>query len=728
MHNHPLSTPVQYVKGVGPALAGKLSKLGVLTVGDLLAVTPIRYLDRRKILPISELTSGPGRTIVGEIAAAGISFMGGRRRRIYEIIVSDGSGKVSAKFFHFHQKYFQEKYSIGTKLLMSGDVSEYGKHLQFIHPEMETLADSASEEEQGGRIIPVYPLTEGLYQKTMRKIVRNAWDAYNGHIHPIFPEWFAEKFNLSDPWSCLQEIHFPSPDIDPELLTIGRSAAHRTLIFDEFFFLELGLAFRRRKHTEKKGIAFPRDDAGYENFLKMLPFMLTNAQKKVIDEIFRDMDRPMPMNRLLQGDVGSGKTVVALAAALRAIKAGWQVAIMAPTEILAEQHFETISKILKSGDPSLTLRMTNDVILSGAKNPRYGLLTSSTKTAEKKRILEGAASGEISLLLGTHALIQEGVEFSRLGFIVVDEQHRFGVMQRAAIRSKGSPAKHGESAWPDILIMTATPIPRTLAMTLYGDLDVSVIDELPKGRKPISTKLYDEKMRQKLYDGMRHELSRGRQVYIVYPLIEESEKIDLKNATDMCREIKSVFEPDFKAELLHGRMSGDEKEKIMGAFKSGITQILVATSVVEVGVDVPNATVMVIEHAERFGLAQLHQLRGRVGRSDHQSYCILMADYKRSEDAKRRLQVMTETTDGFKIAEEDLSLRGPGEFLGTRQSGLPPFHIANLARDVGILSQAREAAFNLIEKDPKLTLPEHRRIREVLISRWEGKLSLADIS
>lgn len=709
-NRHPLATAVQYVKGVGPALAERLGKMGILTVGDLLAVTPIRYLDRRHILAISELAPGKDRTIVGDVIRAGIAFMGKRRKRIFEVVISDGTGKVSLKFFNFHQKFFEKKFKVGTKLIVSGEASQFINTLQFIHPETEPITDD-DDSNPLGKIVPVYPLTEGLYQRTMRKIVRNAWDKYNEHIHPIFPQAFAEKHNLSDPWSCLQEMHFPSPDLDPELLTIGRSAAHRTLIFDEFFFLELGLALRRRNHVVKAGIAFPENAAVHDKFIRSLPFELTGAQKRVISEIFDDMGKPHPMNRLLQGDVGSGKTVVALAAAARAIAAGYQAAIMAPTEILAEQHFQTIEK------------------LKGAVDFPFGLLTSSVKAQERGEVLSRLKSGEMALIVGTHALIQEGVEFNRLGFIVVDEQHRFGVMQRAAIRQKGAPDhKAMDPGWPDILIMTATPIPRTLAMTLYGDLDVSVIDELPRGRKPIITRLYEEHKREKLYDGMRHELRLGKQVYIVYPLIEESEKVDLKNATDMSREIARAFEPEFRVALLHGRMKGDEKESIMGDFKAGRIHILVATSVVEVGVDVPNASVMVIEHAERFGLSQLHQLRGRVGRSDHQSYCILMADYRRSEDARRRLGVMVETTDGFKIAEEDLSLRGPGDFLGTRQSGLPPFRIANIARDVGILGQARKAAFELIETDPHIARTEHERIREVLFARWEGRLSLADIS
>ena len=698
---HPLATPVQYVKGVGPAIAAKLARMSIFTVGDLMSVIPIRYVDRRIILPISELAPGKDRTVIGTIAASGISFLGKRRKRIYEIVVEDESGRVSAKWFNFSQKYCEQKFRIGTKLMLSGDISDFQIAPQFIHPDVETIGENPDD--VVAKVLPIYPLTEGLYQKTMRKIVRNAWDAFNHHIEPVFPDSMVEEFGLADPWSCLQELHFPAPDTDLELLNIGRSKAHRTLIFDEFFFLELGMALRRKKNVAENGIVFPKNEEEHGRFVGLLPFKLTGAQLRVVGEIRNDMARPQPMNRLLQGDVGSGKTVVALAASLQAIRAGYQSAIMAPTEILAEQHFETIAKLIKPlGIP-------------------HAILTSNVKGKEREAIYKGLSNGEIPLAVGTHALIQEDVAFKKLGFIVVDEQHRFGVLQRAAIQKKGE-------GKPDILIMTATPIPRTLAMTLYGDLDVSVIDELPPGRRPIMTRLYEEHQREKLYQGMRSELKNGRQIYVVYPLIEESEKIDLKNATDMSRELANVFEPEFTVSLLHGRMSGDQKEAIMAAFKSGKTHVLVATSVVEVGVDVPNASVMVIEHAERFGLSQLHQLRGRVGRSTHQSYCILMADYRRSEDARRRLAVMVETTDGFKIAEEDLSLRGPGEFIGTKQSGLPPFHVANLARDVRILSQARDTAFKMVDEDPELSKPEHQMLKKVLALRWAGKLELAEVS
>jgi len=705
----PLSTHVQYVKGVGPALASRLARMNILTVADLLALMPIRYIDRRNISPIFNVHIGETATIKGTILFSGIGYVGRRRRRIFKITISDDTGIIEAKFFYFHQRYFEKRYAVGRQIIASGEVTKFMDGKEFVHPEIEMLDDD--EYISGGRIVPVYPLTEGVYQKTMRKIIRNAWDKFNIHIHPIFPQYMVDRYNLSDPWTCLQEIHFPSSDLDPELLNFGKSLSHRTLIFDEFFFLELGLAVRRRNRTLKNGISFSTSNAICDQFLRSLPFSLTNAQKRVLSEISDDMKSERPMSRLLQGDVGSGKTVVALTSAIRAISSGYQVAFMAPTEILAEQHFSTLLKLASKLDI------------------KSCLLTGSVTGKSKSLILNDIEDGKIDLIVGTHALIQKTVKFKKLGFVIVDEQHRFGVMQRATLMKKACMHnKKGDSIWPDVLIMTATPIPRTLAMTLYGDLEVSVIDEMPLGRKPIITKLYDDGMRKKLYAGIRKELKGGKGVFVVYPLIEESEKLDLKNATDMSIKLKAEFEPDFKVDLLHGRMKGDKKERIMRSFKSGNINVLVATSVVEVGVDIPDATVMVIEHAERFGLSQLHQLRGRVGRSKYQSYCILVADYKRSEDAKTRLEVMVKTTDGFKIAEEDLKIRGPGEFLGTKQSGLPPFRIANIARDTAILSEARKAAFEMLKDDPNLEKNEHEKIRELLFSRWNNKINLADVS
>lgn len=706
----PLATPVQFVKGVGPVLAKKLAKLNVFTVEDLLCLVPIRYIDRRKIDAIAEVAEGKERTIIGYVQAAGPAFLGRKGKQIYEVIVGDKTGKISAKWFHFYLNRMRQMFQVGQKVLLAGEVSRYRHTRQFIHPDAEILDKDTETAEIGGKILPVYPLTEGLYQKTLRRIVRNAWDAYGKHLRPKLPVDFMEKYHLADPWESIALLHFPASDISIDLLNSRRSQAHRTLIFDEFFFLELGLAMKKSRVVRQEGIAFPFQKELHEKFLASLPFELTGAQQQVLAEIRRDMEGHYPMNRLLQGDVGSGKTVVALASCLQAIANGWQAALMAPTEILAEQHFQTVSKFL------------------APLNIPVGLITSGVKGKERENFYRAVQQGEIPMVVGTHALIQEELAFAKLGIAVIDEQHRFGVLQRQALHKKGPSTSLRTGPSPDILVMTATPIPRTLALTAYGDLDVSVIREMPKGRRPILTRLYGEKQRQLLYKGMRQELDKQHQAFVVYPLIEESEKLDLKNATEMSEELKRIFEPEHRVSLLHGRMPPAQKDEIMHAFKAQKIHILCATSVVEVGVDCPNATAMVIEHAERFGLSQLHQLRGRVGRAHFQSYCILMADYRRSEDAKRRLQIMVESGDGFRIAEEDLAIRGPGEFLGTRQAGMPDFKVANLARDMDILSQARTAAFDLIGQDPDLTHPKHQAFKQILRTRWKGKLELVQIS
>ncbi|MBI4124966.1 MAG: ATP-dependent DNA helicase RecG [Deltaproteobacteria bacterium] len=698
----PLATSVQYVKGVGPVLAKKLAKLNVFTVEDLFCLVPSRYIDRRKIDTIAGVEEGKERTVIGFVQAAGPAFLGRKGKQIYEIIVGDQTGKISAKWFHFYLNRMRQMFQVGQKVLLAGEVSRYRHTRQFIHPDVEILDKETEASEIGGKILPVYPLTEGLYQKTVRRIVRNAWDLYGKHLRPKLPVDFMEKYHLADPWESIALLHFPSSDISIDLLNSRRSQAHRTLIFDEFFFLELGLAMKKSRIVRQEGIAFPFQQGPHEKLLAALPFELTGAQKQVLEEIRRDMEGRYPMNRLLQGDVGSGKTVVALAACLQAIANGYQAALMAPTEILAAQHFQTVSKFL------------------APLNIPVGLITSGIKGKERENLYRAVAQGETPLVVGTHALIQDELTFAKLGIAVVDEQHRFGVLQRQALHKKGPS--------PDILVMTATPIPRTLALTAYGDLDVSVIREMPKGRKKIATRLYGEKQREMLYRGMRQELDKNHQVFVVYPLIEESEKLDLKNATEMSEELKRIFEPQHKVALLHGRMPPAQKDEIMHAFKAQKIHILCATSVVEVGVDCPNATAMVIEHAERFGLSQLHQLRGRVGRSHFQSYCILMADYRRSEDAKRRLNIMVESNDGFRIAEEDLEIRGPGEFLGTKQSGMPDFKVANLARDMDILSLARTAAFELIDQDPDLKQPKHQAFKQILQTRWRGKLELVQVS
>ena len=484
-------------------------------------------------------------------------------------------------------------------------------------------------------------------------------------------------------------------------LTNGSSVAHRRLIFDEFFFLELGLALRKRNVGLESGNSYLLTDRYAKKLKKILPFELTGAQRRVVKEIIDDLKKPHPMNRLLQGDVGSGKTIVALIASLIVIENGYQAAFMAPTEILAEQHSATIAPFAEK----LGLRLA--------------LLTSSVKGSMRTTICQEIAEGKVDIIIGTHAIIQESVEFKKLGLAIIDEQHRFGVMQRAMLKKKG--------VTPDVLVMTATPIPRTLGLTVYGDLDSSVIDQMPPGRIPVKTKLYHERNRETVYQKISGEVENQKQVFIVYPLIEESEKMDLMNATHMAEHLQKDVFPRYTIGLLHGRVDQKDKERIMSDFQAKRIDILVSTTVVEVGIDVPNASLMVIEHAERFGLSQLHQLRGRVGRSDYPSQCILLAQYSKSDDARRRLKIMEETTDGFKVAEEDFAIRGPGEFLGTRQSGIPDFRIANLIKDVKILSEARQEAFRLIERDPELSLQEHSVTKMVLQERWKGRLELASI-
>lgn len=697
--DNPLATPIQYVKGVGPALALKLQRLRIFSVEDIFFHLPLRYEDRRKISTIAELRDGESGVVVGEIDSSGPIFMRGRGKSVYQVILRDATGKLVGKWFRYNTLYMRRGFPAGAKLLMAGEVRQFRGLKQILHPDCEILENE--ETPPIGQILPIYPLTEGIHQKTLRKIIKNGWDHFSPFLKPVFSREFLERHDLADLRESLQQLHFPSGTVSIEGLNQRRTRAHRTLIFDEFFFLELGLALKKNRVTRETGITFSIDAEVERKFLSSLPFSLTLDQQTVLKEITTDMRAPFPMNRLLQGDVGSGKTVVALSAAVQAIHNGYQAVFMAPTEILAEQHFQTAQKFLEP------------------LHIRCGLLTSKLTGKTKEWVLRRCFDGEFQMIVGTHALIQGKVEFHKLGLAIIDEQHRFGVLQRQALTRK--------SLRPDVLVMTATPIPRTLSMTVYGDLDVSVLREMPRGRKAILTRLYGDRQRRQLYDGMATELERGHQIFVVYPLIEESEKLDLKNATEMSLELKRIFEPKFRVALLHGQMKPEEKEETMRQFKAGEISILSATSVVEVGVDCPNATVMVIEHAERFGLSQLHQLRGRVGRSDKQSFCVLMADYRRSTEARQRLKIMVESTDGFRIAEEDLAIRGPGDFLGTQQSGLLPFRVANLARDIDILSKARNAAFELVATDPQLENPAHRNFKKLLETRWKGRLELAEV-
>lgn len=698
-----LSTPIQFIKGVGPRLSEVLGRKGIHTIDDALYFLPRKYEDRREIKKISEIKSNAMETIKGTILALDVVSYKGGRKRIFEMAVGDGTGAIIAKWFQFNGRYMKKRFKKGQQVILSGEVKRYLFQKEIHHPEIEVTEPGEEKSWEFKQIIPIYSETEGLYQKTMRRIMRRVTDEHSKVVIDGIPEYICKRQHLIILQEAIKKVHFPEFSDDFEDLNQGRSSAHRRLIFDEFFFLELGLALRKRGVILEKGISYNITD-NYTNKLKqksILPFGLTAAQERVVVEIIDDLRKPYPMNRLLQGDVGSGKTIVALIASLVVIENGYQAAFMAPTEILAEQHYSTILPFAEQ----LRLKVV--------------LLTSSIKRSKRSDIYQEIEEGKVHIIIGTHAIIQESVQFHKLGLAIIDEQHRFGVMQRAMLKKKGMN--------PDVLVMTATPIPRTLGLTVYGDLDISIIDQMPPGRLPVKTKLYHEMDREKVYQKIRQEVKNKKQVFIVYPLIEESEKLDLMNATQMAEHLQNDVFPYFKVGLLHGRMDGGEKESIMSDFQSKKIDILVSTTVVEVGIDVPNASLMVVEHAERFGLSQLHQLRGRVGRGEYQSQCMLLTQYKKSDDARRRLKIMEQTTDGFKIAEEDFAIRGPGEFLGTRQSGIPDFRIANIVRDVKILNEARKEAFQLIDKDSTLSLPEHSATKMVLKERWKGRLELASI-
>ena len=692
-----LSADVQYIKGVGPKVAALLGRKGLRNVEDMLYFLPRRYEDRRHIKSISSVGIGVRETVIGTIMDVRIQRY--RNRRVLEVTIDDGTGLLTAKWFQGNFSYLGKKFKPGEKVILTGEVKIYLLEKDMLHPDYEILDENDDELLHFKRIVPVYSETEGLHQKYIRKIMMRVVNDYSSCISSPLPDEVCRRNNLVDIDYAIRNVHFPDNDQDIEALNDLRSPARRRLVFDELFFFELGMALKRKGHIFEPGISFATGGALVKKFYDILPFELTGAQKRVIGEIEADMSRAFPMNRLLQGDVGSGKTVVSMAAMVAACESGYQAAIMAPTEILAEQHFNNIRE------------------WADRLGIKAAILTGSMKAAERKRVIKGIESGDTGIVVGTHAIIQEGVDFKNLGFVVVDEQHRFGVIQRAALRGKGIN--------PDVLVMTATPIPRTLAMTVYGDLDISVIDEMPPGKKPIKTKVFYEKGRDKVYDIIRRETGKGNQAFIVYPLVEESEALDLKDATGMAAHLREDIFPDLRVGLIHGRMKGSEKEAVMADFQNGALDILVATTVIEVGIDIPTASLMVVEHAERFGLSQLHQLRGRVGRSGLESYCALIAQHKGSMDARKRLRVMEQTNDGFKIAEEDLLIRGPGEFMGTKQSGLPDFRIASILRDANTLNEARREAFLLVDKDPDLEKPEHTALREVLMKRWETRLEIA---
>ncbi len=674
--------PIQYARGVGPHRAGIFSRLGITTFGHILYHLPSRYEDRRSLQKIAHLVPEQSTTVRGTIvaSAARTPRIKGRKFTILDVTVSDGSGYLRAKWFN--QPYLGRLFEQGREVLLHGTVKASFKKMgrsssasgpfEMNSPDYELTDEHDAEGPtlHTGRIVPVYRTAEGISQRQFRSAVHSVLEKSLPFIQEHLPEHIIREYNLPGLAESLRNVHFPAVPLNLEELNRGVSPYHQRLAFDELFSMQLGLAALKRDSVRERGVSLSPPGRLIQALRTTLPFMLTTAQEQALGEILSDMRSPVPMSRLLQGDVGSGKTLVALMAMLAAVECGYQSAIMAPTEVLAEQHFLTIRHLVEP----LGVRVC---IITGSHQ-------------QKAPITDVPAEAQI--VVGTHALIQEGVSFGKLGLVVIDEQHRFGVLQRARLKKKGIN--------PDTLIMTATPIPRTLALTLYGDLDCSVIDELPPRRSPVKTIIIDASRKERVYGYIEEETGKGRQVYIVFPLIDESEKTDLKAAITGKERLQTMF-PNLGIGLLHGRMKADERENVISQFRAGALHVLVSTTVIEVGVDIPNATVMVIVHAERFGLAQLHQLRGRVGRGADQSYCVLL-NYGASGDARKRLDAMARTTDGFRIAEDDLAIRGPGELLGTRQSGIPDLKAANLVRDMRLLETARREAFRLIEKDHSL--------------------------
>ncbi len=695
-------TPIQYCKGIGPKRAELLQKLGITTIDDALTVLPWRYEDRGNLKKIGRLTYGSFETVTGEVVSAEVVQTRRQRVKVFELVITDKSGILVGSWYN--QPFMKKMFRPGQRVILSGVVktNPYRSGLpQIDNPEYEIMGEDETDDMiHAGRIVPIYRATAGLSVRAIRSMMKTILDSCAGSMQDALPDFLIKKYSLLPASEAIYEAHFPTKEKDIVVLNRGTSAAHRRLSFEELFSLELGLALRKRGViVEKKGISFKFLTTLETSLRRDLPYKLTAAQERVIGEIKKDMTADRPMNRLVQGDVGCGKTVVALIASLMAVENGYQACIMAPTEILAEQHFKNITSL------ALPLGIT------------VRSLTGRMKKKEKELLLGEIGSGAAQIVVGTHALIEQNVKFDRLGLAIIDEQHRFGVMQRSTLTSKGYE--------PDVLVMTATPIPRTLALTVYGDLDVSVIDEMPPGRRPVITRLYFENRRREAYQFIETELKKGRQVYVVYPLVEETEKSDLKAATEMAAHLQADIFTDWKVGLLHGRMKGDEKEAVMASFKAGEIHLLVSTTVIEVGVDVPNAAIMVIEHPERFGLAQLHQLRGRVGRGEQQSFCILMGPRMFAEEARERLNAFTRTNDGFMIAEEDLRIRGPGEFFGTRQSGLPDLRAANIIRDADLLEIARTEAFDLIQQDPMLA--QYPLLRDLLKRKWQGRLGLISV-
>lgn len=679
-----LKMPVPHLKGVGRARALLLNKLGIFTIGDALYYFPREYEDRSSLKAIAQLVDGETCAFEGVVSSAVSETRPRRGFTIQKTLVRDSTGAIFATWFN--QPYLKNSLKQGEKYFFYGKISRKYRTLEVLSPVYEKAGEG--ETKNTCRIVPVYPSTANLTQNAIRSAIRSALEAAGGRLADALPGRLRDGYGLEELNYCLENIHFPSCDN-------AFHNARRRLVFEELLLLQLALfGMKNKLDDESGGIAFSAAKET-EAFTGALPFRLTPAQRRVFGEIAADMESKRAMNRLVQGDVGSGKTAVAALALYKAAKSGYQGAFMAPTEILAEQHYRTLGSLLKE---------------SGL---RVVLLTGSQGRSEKSGALEDIKSGAADLVVGTHALIDGNVEFKKLGLVVTDEQHRFGVRQRAALSRKGPN--------PDMLVMTATPIPRTLALILYGDLDISVIDELPPGRKPVETYVVDNGMRERINRFIRKKVAEGRQVFIVCPLVEESDTIEAKSAVELAERIASKDFAGLRVGLVHGRMRPAEKDSVMDSFIKGETDILVSTTVIEVGVDVPNATVMVVENAERFGLAQLHQLRGRVGRGEHQSYCILYNEGK-SDIARERMQVMQKTGDGFLISEKDLELRGQGEFFGTRQHGIPDLKIANLYKDMEILKQAQEAALEILKEDRHLERAEYGGLRASINERFGARI------
>ena len=719
-----LSTSVQYVKGIGPRLAEVLGAKDIHTVDDLLHYLPFRYEDRLNPRGIPELRAGEMATVIAEVRTSGLF----RTRRMPIFQMTAGQGRSRLKCIWFNAAYLRDRFKPGQLVALYGKLEQErsGGELQLVQPQFEILGDSdqpeggeqkAASSLEVGRIVPIYESAgQGrLTPRWFRRIIHGVLENLSPQLSDPVPVVVCRRLSLISPQDALRQVHWPDPGESFQDLQASRTPAHIRLIFEELFFLELGLELKRREQKAQTGIAFSLDNRAREAIKKILPFHPTAAQKRVLKEIASDMEKPFPMRRLLQGDVGSGKTIVAFEAAIIAMENGHQVALMAPTEILAQQHYFSARRILENA------------------GYRVVLLTGSVEEDRKREIRRHIAQGNAQLVIGTHALIEQKVEFARLGLVIVDEQHRFGVMQRFKLMKKSADdgAGHQSSAAagePDVLVMTATPIPRTLALTLYGDLDISILDEMPPGRTPIVTRRVSDDRAGEVWQFVGKQVAAGHQAYVVYPVIEENEETELKAALKMHKELSKKIFPNLRVELLHGRLHPDQKEDVMRRFQKGEVDILVSTTVIEVGVDVANATAMVIEHAERFGLAQLHQLRGRIGRGAAKSFCILMTGGKISEDGERRLDAMVRTTDGFQIAELDLELRGPGEFFGTRQAGLPSFQVANLIRDRQLLEAAkREAAAVLAGPNQEVSKEEIDRALRHMRTHWQKTYGLVEV-